>query len=136
MPLAAVTLDDKYTLERGRICLNGIQALVRLPMMQRRRDRQQDRQYRQLHHRLPRLAPGAIDQRCGGQRNSWANTTFHFQPGVNEDLAATAVWGSQQARSVRRQASTTTSSPCGTARAPALTAAATVLRHANLAGCA
>ena len=38
MALAAVTLDDKYTLEKGRIYLTGIQALVRLPMMQRQRD--------------------------------------------------------------------------------------------------
>ena len=39
MTLAAVTLDDKYTLEQGRIYLTGMQALVRLPMMQRQRDR-------------------------------------------------------------------------------------------------
>ena len=39
MALAAVSLDDKYTLERGRIYLNGVQALVRLPLMQRQRDR-------------------------------------------------------------------------------------------------
>jgi len=38
MSLAAVTLDDKYTLERGRVYLTGTQALVRLPMMQRQRD--------------------------------------------------------------------------------------------------
>ena len=38
MALAAVTLDDKYVLDRGRIYLTGTQALVRLPMMQRQRD--------------------------------------------------------------------------------------------------
>ena len=38
MALAAVSLDDKYTLEQGRVFLSGTQALVRLPMMQRRRD--------------------------------------------------------------------------------------------------
>ena len=38
MTLAAVTLDDKYALESGRVFLTGTQALVRLPMMQRQRD--------------------------------------------------------------------------------------------------
>ena len=38
MALAAVTLDDKYTTEKGRVYLTGTQALVRLPMMQRQRD--------------------------------------------------------------------------------------------------
>ena len=39
MSLAAVSLDDKYTLDSGRVFLSGTQALVRLPMMQRLRAR-------------------------------------------------------------------------------------------------
>ena len=96
MALAAVSLDDKYALDEGRIYLTGTQALVRLPMMQRQRD----------------VAAG-LNTACfisgyrgsplgGFDRELWAAKRFvernhiHFQPGVNEDLAATAVWGSQQ----------------------------------------
>ena len=65
--LAAVTLDDKYTLEKGRVYLTGTQALVRLPMMQRQRDVGGRAQHRLLHFRLSRLAarrarPGAVER--------------------------------------------------------------------------
>ena len=96
MALAAVTLDDKYALETGRIYLTGTQALVRLPMMQRQRDDRAGLEHRRLHFRLSRLAagrlrPGAVEARDFLERNH-----LHFQPGINEELAATAVWGSQQ----------------------------------------
>ena len=69
MALAAVTLDDKYTVESGRVFLTGIQALVRLPMMQRRREgvaagqRAIDGQKVSGHHR----EDGEPDARLGDQ---------------------------------------------------------------------
>ena len=97
MDLASVTLEDKYTFASGRIYLSGIQALVRLPMMQRQRDRARGAQHRRFHLRLSRLAARhATTTRCGRRERYLAAHDIHFQPGINEDLAATSVWGSQQ----------------------------------------
>jgi indolepyruvate ferredoxin oxidoreductase len=60
---SSVTLDDKYTLERGRAFITGTQALIRLPMLQRERDLKRRPEHRRLHHRLPRLAPGTSSTR-------------------------------------------------------------------------
>ena len=56
MALMEVGLDDKYRLDAKRIFLSGTQALVRLPMLKRERDRAQGSQHRGLHLRLSRLA--------------------------------------------------------------------------------
>ena len=63
--LETVTLDDKYALESGRAFMSGVQALVRLPMLQKKRDAHDRPQHRRLRQRLPRLAarrlrPGAV----------------------------------------------------------------------------
>ena len=94
--LETVTLDDKYALERGRAFMSGVQALVRLPMLQRAARCASRQEHRRLHQRLPRLAarrlrPGAVE----GRKHLAANNIV-FQPGVNEELAATALWGTQQ----------------------------------------
>ncbi len=96
MATAAVSLDDKYTLDTGRVYLTGTQALVRLPMMQRQRD-----QAAGLHTGCfisgYRGSPlGGLDQQLWAARRFLEKNHIHFQPGVNEDLAATAIWGSQQ----------------------------------------
>ncbi|MDX1654902.1 MAG: indolepyruvate ferredoxin oxidoreductase family protein, partial [Candidatus Competibacteraceae bacterium] len=96
MALAQVKLDDKYQLESGRIYLTGTQALVRLPMMQRARDAA-----RQLNTACfisgYRGSPlGGFDQQLWKARKFLQNNHIHFIPGINEDLGATAVWGSQQ----------------------------------------
>ena len=54
-----VSLDDKYALEHGRAFMSGVQALVRLPMLQRKRDDERA-EHGGLHQRLPRLAPGHL----------------------------------------------------------------------------
>ena len=58
--LESVTLDDKYTLDHGRAFMSGVQALVRLPMLQRQRDARRGPEHRRLHQRLPRLAAGRL----------------------------------------------------------------------------
>ncbi len=92
----AVSLDDKYTLERGRAYLTGIEALVRLPMLQRQRD-----MARGLN--TAGFISGYRGSPIGGYDNAlWQATehleehNIHFQPGVNEELASTALMGSQQ----------------------------------------
>jgi indolepyruvate ferredoxin oxidoreductase len=96
MTLAAVTLDDKYTLESGRVFLTGIQALVRLPMMQRRRDEAAGLNTGGFISGYRGSPLGAYDQSLWRARAFLKKHHIHFEPGVNEDLAATAVWGTQQ----------------------------------------
>ena len=96
MALAAVTLDDKYTLESGRVFLTGIQALVRLPMMQRRRDEAAGLNTGGFISGYRGSPLGAYDQSLWRARAFLKKHHIHFEPGINEDMAATAVWGTQQ----------------------------------------
>ncbi|MGQ0663974.1 MAG: indolepyruvate ferredoxin oxidoreductase family protein, partial [Pseudomonadota bacterium] len=96
MVLAAVTLDDKYALESGRVFLTGIQALVRLPMMQRRRDEAAGLNTACLVTGYRGSPLGGLDQALWRAKPFLNKHHIHFQPGVNEDLAATMIWGSQQ----------------------------------------
>ncbi|MDF8360884.1 indolepyruvate ferredoxin oxidoreductase family protein [Achromobacter anxifer] len=94
--LESVQLDDKYTLESGRAWMSGIHALVRLPMMQRVRDARAGLNTAGFVSGYRGSPLGGVDQ------NMWKAAKYlkahhvEFQPGINEDLAATAVWGSQQ----------------------------------------
>ncbi len=97
MSLAAVSLDDKYTVERGRIYLTGIQALVRLPMMQRQRDLADGLNTAGFVSGYRGSPLGGLDQSLWAARSFLKDNHIHFEPGLNEDLAATAIWGSQQA---------------------------------------
>jgi indolepyruvate ferredoxin oxidoreductase len=96
MALAAVTLDDKYVLERGRVYLTGIQALVRLPIMQRQRDAAAGLNTAGFISGYRGSPLGGLDQQLWSARRFLDRAHVRFQPGLNEDLAATAVWGSQQ----------------------------------------
>ena len=96
MAQAAVTLDDKYALESGRVFLTGTQALVRLPMMQRRRDEAAGLNTGCFISGYRGSPLGALDQQLWHARTFLEKHRIHFQPGVNEDLACTALWGTQQ----------------------------------------
>jgi indolepyruvate ferredoxin oxidoreductase len=96
MALAAVTLEDKYTLERGRIYLTGVQALARLPMMQRQRDLAAGLDTACFISGYRGSPLGGLDQTLWSARAHLKKDHIHLQPGINEELAATAVWGSQQ----------------------------------------
>jgi indolepyruvate ferredoxin oxidoreductase len=96
MALAAVTLEDKYRLASGRIYLSGIQALVRLPMTQRWRDRDAGLNTGGFISGYRGSPLGGYDTALTQARKFLLEAGVHFQPGLNEDLAATAVWGSQQ----------------------------------------
>ncbi|MFQ5784230.1 MAG: indolepyruvate ferredoxin oxidoreductase family protein [Alphaproteobacteria bacterium] len=96
MTLAAVTLDDKYARDEGRVFLTGTQALVRLPMMQRRRDAAAGLETACFISGYRGSPLGGLDRELWRAKDFVAHNRIHFVPGVNEDLAATAVWGSQQ----------------------------------------
>jgi indolepyruvate ferredoxin oxidoreductase len=94
--LENVSLEDKYTLERGRVYLNGTQALVRLLMMQRERDLRAGLNTAGFVSGYRGSPLGAVDQTLWKATKHLKKHHIHFQPGLNEELAATSVWGSQQ----------------------------------------
>ena len=94
--LAPVSLDDKYALPAGRIYLSGIQALVRLPIMQVQRDRAAGLNTGGFISGYRGSPVGGYDEALWAAGRHLSEHGIRFQPGLNEDLAATAVWGSQQ----------------------------------------
>ena len=96
MTLAAVTLDDKYTLQSGRVFITGVQALTRLPMMQRQRDTADGLNTACFIFGYRGSPLAAYDQQLWRARRFLETNHIQFKPGINEDLAATAVWGTQQ----------------------------------------
>lgn len=92
----SVSLDDKYAAEAGAIYLTGTQALVRLPMTQMRRDRAAGLNTGGFISGYRGSPLGGYDQQLVKAKRFLDRHDVVFQPGLNEDLAATAVWGSQQ----------------------------------------
>ena len=94
--LAKVNLDDKYTLERGRVFLTGTQALIRLLLLQRERDQRAGLNTAGFVSGYRGSPLGGLDQALWRAQKHLESHHVKFQPGVNEDLAATAIWGTQQ----------------------------------------
>jgi len=94
---ASYELDDRYTRETGRVYLSGVQALVRLPMLQRQRDAAAGLDTAGFISGYRGSPLGTYDMALWQARRHLEAHQVRFEPGVNEDLAATAVWGSQQA---------------------------------------
>ncbi|MBL4667490.1 MAG: hypothetical protein JKY04_08940, partial [Sneathiella sp.] len=91
-----VTLDDKYELENGQVFITGTQALVRLPIMQRQRDAAAGLKTGGFISGYRGSPLGLYDQSLWKAKPFLKNNDIHFHPGVNEDLAATSIWGTQQ----------------------------------------
>jgi indolepyruvate ferredoxin oxidoreductase len=96
MSRAPATLEDKYDLQQRHIFLSGTQALVRLPLMQAQRDRLAGLDTAGYISGYRGSPLGAYDRELWRNRQLLAAQQIHFEPGLNEDLAATAVWGTQQ----------------------------------------
>jgi indolepyruvate ferredoxin oxidoreductase len=94
--LETVTLDDKYSLDVGRAFMSGVQALVKLPMLQRQRDALAGRNTAGFISGYRGSPLGGYDQALWKARQYLQAQNIVFQPGVNEELAATALWGTQQ----------------------------------------
>ncbi|MGA0542238.1 indolepyruvate ferredoxin oxidoreductase family protein [Neotabrizicola sp. VNH66] len=91
-----ISLDDKYLAEGGAVYLTGTQALVRLPMTQMKRDRAAGLNTGAFISGYRGSPLGGFDQQLVKAEKLLDRHDILFQPGLNEDLAATAVWGSQQ----------------------------------------
>jgi len=96
MALRNVSLDDKYTLQSGRIYITGTQALVRLPLMQHLRDKAAGFHTGGYISGYRGSPLGGYDQQLWSAKKLLDEHHVVFNPGVNEDLAATACWGTQQ----------------------------------------
>ena len=94
--LESVTLDDKYSLDYGRAFMSGVQALVKLPMLQRVRDQRVGKNTAGFISGYRGSPLGTYDQSLVKAEKYLKAHHVVFQPGVNEELAATAIWGTQQ----------------------------------------
>jgi indolepyruvate ferredoxin oxidoreductase len=133
--LETVTLDDKYSLDVGRAFMSGVQALVKLPMLQRQRDALAGKNTAGFISGYRGSPLGGYDQALWKARNYLQAQNIVFQPGVNEELAATAIWGTQMLGFA----------PPGTNRfdgvfgiwygkGPGVDRCSDVFKHANMAG--
>ena len=93
----SVSLDDKYLVEGGQVFITGVQALVRLPLLRRDIDAKNGLNTAGFISGYRGSPLGTYDKQLWHERKRLADHHIVFRPGVNEELAATAVWGSQQA---------------------------------------
>ena len=126
-------LSDKSTLERGSLYLTGIQALVRLPMDQMRRDRTAGLNTATFISGYEGSPLGGYDLQLARVTTLLAEHRIHFHPGVNEDLAATSVMGSQIFEVVGK-AKVDGVLGIWYGKGPGVDRSGDILRHANLAG--
>lgn len=133
MEKRTVSLEDKYTLRKGHAFMTGIQALVRLPMVQRELDLKAGLNTAGYISGYRGSPLGGYDQQL--ERNKKLLDEFHvkFQPGVNEDLAATALWGTQQTE-LGGEGKYDGVFGIWYGKGPGVDRSGDVLRHANYAG--
>jgi len=133
MALNHVTLDDKYDLRKSRIYVTGYQALVRLTLMQKERDRRAGLNTAGYVSGYRGSPLGGLDQQFMRAAKVLAPSDVVFQPGLNEDLAATAVWGTQQAE-LRGEGKFDGVFSIWYGKGPGVDRTGDVFRHANFAG--
>ncbi len=131
--LQEVTLDDKYALPRGRAFMSGTQALVRLPMLQRERDAAAGLDTAGFVSGYRGSPLGGLDQALWKAREHLERQRIVFQPGLNEDLAATSIWGTQQLN-LSGKAKYAGVFAMWYGKGPGVDRSGDVLRHANAAG--
>ena len=134
--LEQVTLDDKYTLGRGRAFMSGVQALVRLPMLQRARDVAAGLNTAGFVSGYRGSPLGGYDQALWAAKKHLAASHVVFQPGVNEELGATAVWGTQQLDLYPEQKNYDGVFGIWYGKGPGVDRSIDVFKHANMAGTA
>ena len=134
--LERVTLDDKYALESGRAFMSGVQALVRLPMLQRVRDARAGLNTAGFVSGYRGSPLGGYDQALWQARKHLAAQHVVFQPGVNEELAATAVWGTQQLDLYPQSKKFDGVFGIWYGKGPGVDRCSDVFKHANMAGTA
>src|SRR5688572_5422708 len=133
MALRNVTLDDKYDLEKSPVFLTGFQALVRLCLMQKERDRRAGLNTAGYITGYRGSPLGGLDQQFQRAEKILRANDVVFQAGINEELAATALWGSQQAE-LRGEGKYDGVFGIWYGKGPGVDRSGDVFRHANFAG--
>ncbi|MFN3375921.1 MAG: indolepyruvate ferredoxin oxidoreductase family protein [Burkholderiaceae bacterium] len=134
--LETVTLEDKYTLSEGRAFMSGVQALVRLPMLQRQRDAIAGLNTAGFISGYRGSPLGTYDQALWAAKKHLADNHIVFQPGVNEELGATAVWGTQQLDLYPDKKKYDGVFGIWYGKGPGVDRCSDVFKHANMAGTA
>ncbi|CAM5790203.1 indolepyruvate ferredoxin oxidoreductase family protein [Rhizobacter fulvus] len=132
--IETVSLDDKYALENGRALMSGVQALVRLPMLQKKRDAFAGLNTGGFISGYRGSPLGGYDQALWQAKKHLAAQNIQFVPGVNEELAATAVWGSQQLDLYPQSKKFDGVFGIWYGKGPGVDRCSDVFKHANMAG--
>ena len=135
MTLQSVSLNDRYNLSKRFVLLSGTQALVRLPMMQKARDAAAGHNTAGYITGYRGSPLGAVDMQMERAEKQLTASDVKFQPGLNEDLAATALWGAQQAN-LRGEGAFDGVFGMWYGKGPGVDRTGDVFRHANMAGTA
>ncbi|WP_442581500.1 indolepyruvate ferredoxin oxidoreductase family protein [Mesorhizobium sp. ASY16-5R] len=133
MTLHDVALDDKFDLSKERVFLSGAQAVVRMLLMQRERDRLVGLNTAGFVSGYRGSPLGGLDMQLWKARKQLGDASIVFQPGLNEELAATACWGTQQAE-LGGEGRHDGVFGLWYGKGPGVDRSGDVFRHANLAG--
>ncbi|MEL6576719.1 MAG: indolepyruvate ferredoxin oxidoreductase family protein, partial [Pseudomonadota bacterium] len=133
MMLRDVSLNDRYDLEKSPVLLSGTQALARAVLMQRARDAKAGHNTAGYVTGYRGSPLGAVEGAFGQARKQLEPAGISFAPGLNEDLAATALWGTQQAE-LRGEGRHDGVFGLWYGKGPGVDRTGDVFRHANLAG--
>src|SRR3979409_617444 len=133
MPLLPVSLDGKYDMGKGRVFVSGFQALVRLCLMQKERDRRAGLNTAGYVTGYRGSPLGTLDLQFIRAQRALDKYDVRFQAGVNEDIAATAIWGSQQAE-LRGEGKFDGVFGLWYGKGPGVDRTGDAFRHANFAG--
>ena len=133
MPLRPVSLDDKYDLSQSHVLVTGYQALIRACLMQKELDRRAGVNTAGYVTGYRGSPLGGLDQQFMRAARHIAAADIKFQPGLNEELAATALWGTQQAE-LRGEGKFDGVFGMWYGKGPGVDRTGDAFRHANLAG--
>ena len=131
--LQSVQLADRYDLEKKHVFITGTQAVVRLTLMQKERDRRAGLNTGGYVTGYRGSPIGGLDLAMWKEQNRLKQNDIIFEPAINEDLAATALWGAQQAE-MRGEGKYDGVFGVWYGKGPGVDRSGDVLRHANLAG--
>lgn len=128
-----ISLNDRFDMTKSPVLLNGTQAMVRLMLQQAARDQQAGLNTAGYVTGYRGSPLGAVDQQMNRAKALLQAANIRFQEGLNEDLAATALWGSQQAE-LRGEGRFDGVFGLWYGKGPGVDRTGDVFRHANMAG--
>ncbi|QBY00341.1 indolepyruvate ferredoxin oxidoreductase family protein [Rhodophyticola sp. CCM32] len=133
MGVQQVSLEDRYDMTKSPVLLNGTQALVRLMIAQKARDKAAGLNTAGYVTGYRGSPLGAVDLQMARAQKHLTASDILFQPGTNEDMAATALWGSQQAE-LRGEGKYDGVFGLWYGKGPGVDRSGDVMRHVNMAG--